>query len=93
MPDPPGNGRVTPPVHAADPKSARMGGTEIVLTGGECITTEEATKVVESAILSAARGSIMELAWVIDAHTGERVGLNPEHVVMLRELAIGAGPA
>lgn len=69
-----------------------MAGTEIVLTGGERITTEEETKVVESAILSAARGSIMELAWVIDARTGDRVGINPDHVVMLRELAPGAGP-
>jgi cation transporter-like permease len=64
--------------------------TEIVLAGGERITTEEEAKVVESAILSAARGSIMELAWVIDARTGRRVGINPDHVVMLRELAPGS---
>ena len=93
MPDAPENGRVTPPVRAADPESGRTTGTEIVVTGGERITTEEATKVVESAILSAARGSIMELAWVTDAQTGQRVGINPDHVVTLRELASGAGPA
>jgi hypothetical protein len=41
---------------------------------------------VEAAILSAARGSIMELAWMIEAHSGERIGINPEHVLMLRPL-------
>jgi hypothetical protein len=35
-------------------------------------------------VISAARGSIMELAWLIEALTGERVGVNPEHVVMVR---------
>ena len=70
-----------------------MAMTEIVLAGGERIKTEEEAKAVESAILSAARGSIMELAWVIDAETGVRVGINPDHVVMLRELATGAGPS
>jgi hypothetical protein len=93
MPDAPGNGRVTPPVRAADAESPRTAGTEIVLAGGERIRTQEQTKDVEAAILSAARGSIMELAWVMDAQTGERVGINPDHVVTLRELATGAGPA
>jgi hypothetical protein len=42
---------------------------------------------VESAILAAARGSIMELAWVINADTGLRVGVNPDHVAVLSPLA------
>ena len=29
----------------------------------------------------------MELAWVTDAETGQKIGINPEHVVMLRALA------
>jgi hypothetical protein len=41
---------------------------------------------VQALILAAARGSIMELAWMMDAETGERVGVNPEHVVMLRAI-------
>ena len=41
---------------------------------------------VQALILAAARGSIMELAWTTDAETGERVGVNPEHVVMLRAI-------
>lgn len=67
--------------------------TEIVLTGGERIRVDQDAKVVESAILAAARGSIMELAWMIDAKTGDRVGINPDHVLMLRELSAGAAPA
>jgi hypothetical protein len=62
--------------------------TEIVLTGGERLRVDGEARAVESAILSAARGSIMELAWVIDALTGHRVGINPDHVLMLRELDI-----
>lgn len=92
MPDAPENGRVAPPAPAADGEPARVALTEIVLAGGERISTAEETKAVESAILSAARGSIMELAWVIDAQTGDRVGINPDHVVMLREHLPGATP-
>jgi hypothetical protein len=47
--------------------------------------------MVEAAILSAARGSIMELAWVTEAHTGERIGINPDHVLMLRNLTGTSG--
>jgi len=41
-------------------------------------------KDTEAVIVDAARGSLMNFAWVIEAETGERVGLNPHHVVMLR---------
>jgi hypothetical protein len=61
---------------------------EITLTGGERIRIDDDPQVVESAILSAARGSIMELAWMTDAQTGERIGINPDHVIMLRQLEI-----
>jgi len=37
-------------------------------------------------ILDAARGSIMELAWMVEAESGERIGINPEFVVMLRAI-------
>lgn len=67
--------------------------TEVVLVGGERIRIDGEAPVVESAILSAARGSIMELAWMIDAQTGHRVGINPAHVLMLRELDAGGAPA
>jgi hypothetical protein len=67
--------------------------TEVLLVGGERIRIDGEAPVVESAILSAARGSIMELAWMIDAQTGHRVGINPAHVLMLRELDAGGAPA
>ena len=56
------------------------------MVGGDRLLVEEDAKSLEAAILSAARGSIMELAWVTDAETGQKIGINPEHVVMLRAL-------
>jgi hypothetical protein len=63
-----------------------MAMTEITLTGGDHITVDGEARAIESAILSAARGSIMELAWMVEAQSGQRVGINPEYVVMLRDL-------
>ncbi|HTU86037.1 MAG TPA: hypothetical protein VMF57_10715 [Solirubrobacteraceae bacterium] len=40
---------------------------------------------MERIILDAARGSIMQLAWLIDATTGNELAVNPDHVVMLRD--------
>ena len=58
--------------------------TEITVLGGERLRVVGDPKDIESAILSAARGSIMELAWMTEVTTGDRVGINPEHVLMLR---------
>ena len=52
--------------------------------GGARYIVEGSTQDVEQAILNAARGSIMEFAWFVDADTGERIGINPEHVIALR---------
>ena len=62
--------------------------TEITLLGGEAHRVEGEAKDVEQAILSAARGSIMQFAWFTDAQTAEPVGVKREHVMMLR--AVGA---
>jgi hypothetical protein len=62
--------------------------TEITLSGGVRHKIEGDASDVERVILNAARGSIMELAWLTDADTGERVGVNPAFVVALR--AVGA---
>jgi hypothetical protein len=61
-----------------------MAQTEITLTGGERLRVEGQPREVEATILAAARGSIMELAWMTDADSGQSVGINPEHVVTLR---------
>ena len=61
-----------------------MARTELMLVGGERLRVDGDAREIEAAILAAARGSIMELAWMTEADTGERVGVNPDHVVMLR---------
>jgi hypothetical protein len=60
--------------------------TEITVLGGERYRVEGEAKAVERLILDAARGSIMQFAWLTDAQTGDSVGINPECVVMLRSL-------
>jgi hypothetical protein len=60
--------------------------TEITVLGGERYLVEGDAKDVERLILDAARGSIMELAWFVEAESGERIGVNPECVVMLRAI-------
>ncbi len=62
--------------------------TEISLVGGERHRVDGEAKDVEQAILSAARGSIMQFAWFTDVQTAEPVGVNPEHVMTLR--AVGS---
>jgi hypothetical protein len=61
--------------------------TEITVLTGDRYRVEGDSKDVERIILDAARGSIMELAWMIEAETGERLGINPDCVVMLRAAA------
>lgn len=65
--------------------------TELTLTGGERLRVEGTPQTIETVVLSAARGSLMELAWLTEADTGARIGVNPEHVMMLRVLGSGSG--
>jgi hypothetical protein len=58
--------------------------TELTLLTGDHYRVEGDAKDVERVILDAARGSIMQLAWLRDAETGEDVAINPEHVVLLK---------
>jgi len=62
--------------------------TEITFLTGERCRVEGEAKDVERLILDAARGSIMQLAWLTDAHAGEPLAINPECVVMLRALTL-----
>ncbi len=62
--------------------------TEITLVTGDRHRVEGDAKDVERTILDAARGSIMQLAWLIEADTRDDLAVNPEHVVLLRP----AGP-
>lgn len=58
--------------------------TELALSGGERYRVQGDAKEVERLIVDASRGSMMALAWLTDADTGARLGINPEHVVSLR---------
>ncbi len=60
--------------------------TEITVVTGERCRVEGEAKDVERLLLDAARGSIMQFAWLTDAVTGEPLAINPESVVMLRAL-------
>jgi hypothetical protein len=60
--------------------------TEITLLGGERYCVDGGVKEVERLILDAARGSIMQFAWLIDTQTAEPLGVNPEYVMTLRPL-------
>ena len=62
--------------------------TELTIITGDRYRVERDVREVERAILDAARGSIMQLAWLVEAETGEDLAFNPDHVVMLR--AVGA---
>lgn len=66
---------------------------EITLTGGERLRIEGTPDDVERVILAAARGSLLELAWMTEADSGQRVGVNPDHVLMLRVVGPGADEA
>jgi hypothetical protein len=67
-----------------EPPSPATPTTEITVITGDRYRVEGDAKEVERTILDAARGSIMQLAWMADAETGERIGINPECVVTLR---------
>jgi hypothetical protein len=58
--------------------------TEITLLDGQRHRVAGHVKEIEQLILNAARGSLMQLAWLTDAQTEESFGVNPEHVTTLR---------
>ena len=60
--------------------------TEITILGGERHRVEGEVRDVERLILDAARGSLMELAWLTESETGELIGVNPECVMTLRAI-------
>lgn len=61
--------------------------TEITLLSGELHRVDGDAKQIERLILDAARGSILQFAWMTDAETAEAVGINPTHVMTLRAVS------
>jgi hypothetical protein len=62
----------------------------MTLTTGERYELQESLEVVESTILSASRGSIMQLVWLTERASSAAVGINPACIVSLR--AVMAAP-
>jgi hypothetical protein len=62
--------------------------TEITVVTGHRYRVDGDVKGVERIILDAARGSLMQLAWLTESETQDDLAVNPEHVVALR----AAGP-
>jgi hypothetical protein len=58
--------------------------TELTLVTGERCAVGGALADVEKAIVAAARGSIMQFAWLEEADSGRPLAINPAHVVTLR---------
>jgi hypothetical protein len=58
--------------------------TEITLVTGERLEVSGSPEDVEASLSGAARGSILQLAWLSEAASGRRVGVNPAHVVAVR---------
>jgi len=59
--------------------------TEILVVGGERFAVQGTLEEVETQILGAARGSILELVWFKQAGAGTSVGLNPAHIVAVSD--------
>jgi hypothetical protein len=57
--------------------------TEITVTTGERYEVGGSPEEVEAAVISAARGSIMQLVWLTEVGSGRRIGFNPEYLVTL----------
>jgi hypothetical protein len=55
--------------------------TEILVVGGERFHVQGAPDDVESKIVDAARGSMLELVSLAQAESGELIALNPAHIV------------
>jgi hypothetical protein len=58
--------------------------TEVLVVGGERFRVLGRPDEVETKILEAARGSLMELVWLTEVESGQSLGLNPQHVVAVR---------
>ncbi|MGN6870758.1 MAG: hypothetical protein ACTHMY_20385 [Solirubrobacteraceae bacterium] len=58
--------------------------TEIIVVTGDRHRVDGDLKHVERIILDAARGSIMQLAWLTDSETSCDLAVNPRHVVLIR---------
>jgi hypothetical protein len=62
----------------------RVSPTQITLINGDRHEVGGEPADVEKAIVAAARGSILQLAWLEEAASGRALAVNPAHVVSIR---------
>jgi hypothetical protein len=65
--------------------------TIITMVTGERYEVDGSPESIETTIVGASRGSIMQLAWLSEAGTGRPIAINPSHVVTLQAAAAAAG--
>jgi hypothetical protein len=65
--------------------------TVITLVTGERYEISGSVEEVESTIIAASRGSIMQFAWITECASGEKIGVNPASVVSLRVAVTDGG--
>ena len=68
-----------------------MSTTELTLVTGERYLVSGDREQVEKAILAAARGSLMQFAWLEEVDGARPLGVVPGHVVSLRPMETGSG--
>jgi hypothetical protein len=66
--------------------------TTVVVVSGERYAIEGSPEEIETAIVGASRGSIMQLAWLTEAGTGRAIAINPVHIVALEAAPPAAPP-
>ena len=71
---------------------SQSGATAVTVVTGQRFEIAASVETVETAIVGASRGSIMQLAWFTEAATGRSIAINPLHVVALEAIE-GATPA
>jgi hypothetical protein len=59
---------------------------EIKTVNGDVIAVEGSLSEVEKDLSDAARSGSSRFAWLTDTGTGRRIGVNPDHVVSLRQI-------
>lgn len=61
-----------------------MNNAEIRLVNGDVFGVQGTLSEVEKELSDAARSGSSRFAWLTETGTGERIGINPDHVASLR---------
>jgi hypothetical protein len=67
----------------ADSDDDHVATAVVVMVTGERYEVQGSPRDVESAVVAASRGSILQLAWMTEADSGRTIAINPLHVVAL----------